>query len=156
MNRPLLVLACVLTAVACERRETPPDQPPEKHARLIAAPAGGEVAPIVREQIALTTAAKRRLIVYEGAVWCEPCQHLHRALQEGALDATFPDLDLLEFDHDRDLSRLKAAGYTSKYIPLLALPNEDGRASGKYVEGGILGEGAVAEIAPRLQALLRE
>ena len=65
-------------------------------------------------------------------------------------------MDLLAFDEDRDNERLAAAGYVSKLIPLFALPGLDGRASGKQVEGGIKGEGAVGFIAPRLEKMLAE
>jgi len=36
------------------------------------------------------------------------------------------------------------------------LPAQDGRASGKQVEGGIKGEGAVAYMTPRLKDLLAQ
>ena len=131
--------------------------------RIVEAPASGPVAPIVRdamtEQVALQGAVatpKGALLVYVGATWCEPCQRFHQAAERGELDATFPGVTLLEFDLDRDRERLLAAGYTSKLIPLFALPAGDGTASGKQVEGGIKGEGAVGFIAPRLKALLSQ
>jgi len=95
-------------------------------------------------------------VVYVGAPWCEPCQRFHHAVEQGQLDATFPDVDLVTFDADRDSERLASAGYVSRLIPLLALPGPDGRASGKQVEGGIKGEGAVAYIAPRLEQMLAD
>jgi hypothetical protein len=99
-------------------------------------------------------AAKRRLVVYVGAAWCEPCQHFHHAAEEGELDATFPNLTLLVFDADRDRGRLTEAGYRSKYIPLFVLPNEDGTSSAQQIEGGLKGDAAVADIVPRLAELL--
>jgi hypothetical protein len=119
--------------------------------------AGGEVDAVVRKALASATARRRHLVVYVGATWCEPCQRFHHAAQNGELDSQFPDVDILAFDADRDGERLAAAGYTwKKYIPLFALPGEDGRASGKQFEGGIKGEGAVSYLAPRLQALLAQ
>jgi thiol-disulfide isomerase/thioredoxin len=94
--------------------------------------------------------------VYVGAGWCEPCQRFHRAAESGELDALFPSLTMLEFDLDRDAQRLAAAGYSSKYIPLFALPTPDGKASGKQIAGAIKGENAVAYIAPRLKELLAQ
>jgi thiol-disulfide isomerase/thioredoxin len=120
------------------------------------APASGDVDVLVRQALAKSAAEKRRLIVYVGATWCEPCRRFHEAAAKGELDATFPDLDMIVFDLDRDNERLAAAGYVSKYIPLFALPKADGTSSGKQVEGGIKGEGAVAFITPKLQALLAQ
>lgn len=124
--------------------------------RVREAAAEGDVDKVVRVALAEAIHDKRRLVVYVGAVWCEPCQRFHRAAERGELDAAFPDVDLLSFDLDRDGERLASAGYVSKLIPLFALPGPDGRASGKQVEGGIKGDGAVAFMAPRLQKMLAE
>jgi hypothetical protein len=94
--------------------------------------------------------------VYVGAPWCEPCERVHRAVEKGDLDTEFPNLTLFEFDIDQDKQRLAAAGYSPKYIPLFALPDRDGKASGKRVEGGIKGEGAVGYIVPQLRSLLAQ
>jgi thiol:disulfide interchange protein len=124
--------------------------------RVTNAPADGEVDAIVRAAVATAIPEKRRVVVFVGAAWCEPCRRFHRAVEQGTLDATFPDVDLLTFDADRDGERLASAGYVSRLIPLLALPGPDGRASGKQVEGGIKGDRAVAYIAPRLEELLAD
>jgi len=124
--------------------------------RATRAPAEGDVDAIVRAALVTAAAEKRRVVVYVGAAWCEPCRRFHRAVQQGDLDAAFPDVDLVTFDADRDSERLASAGYVSTFIPLLALPGPDGRASGKQVEGGIKGDGAVAYIAPRLQKILAD
>jgi len=124
--------------------------------RLRDAPPEGDVDGIVRAELKTTRRENRRLLVYVGATWCEPCQRFHHAAERGELDATFPDVDMVTFDLDRDNERLASAGYVSKLIPLFALPGPDGRASGKQIEGGIKGEGAVGYIAPRLQKMLAE
>jgi hypothetical protein len=124
------------------------------HLLLVEGPPSGDIPTIVRDALAKATAEGRRLVVYEGATWCEPCQHFHKAAEAGELDSAFPDLTMLTFDIDRDGKRLAGAGYTSKYIPLFMLPNVDGTASGVKVEGGVKGDGAVADITPRLKDLL--
>jgi thiol-disulfide isomerase/thioredoxin len=121
---------------------------------MVEAPASGDVESLVRDALAKSTAAKRRVLVYAGATWCEPCQRFHHAAEKGELDAAFPNLDILAFDMDRDSERLASAGYYSKLIPLFALPAADGTASGKQIEGGIKGDGAVGYITPRLKSLL--
>jgi hypothetical protein len=127
---------------------------PAGHLKIEEAPAGGDVEPLVRDAITRADAAKRHLVVYVGATWCEPCQRFHHAAAEGKLDDALPDVDVLAFDLDRDNERLASAGYVSKLIPLFALPAPDGTASGRQVEGGIKGEGAVGYITPRIKSLL--
>jgi thiol-disulfide isomerase/thioredoxin len=162
-SRSVLALATLALATLCacktaadEPRPAPVSAARVAHVQLQDAPASGDVDALVREALAKSSAEKRRLVVYVGATWCEPCRHFHEAAGKGELDATFPDLDMLVFDLDRDGERLATAGYVSKYIPLFALPKTDGSSSGKQVEGGIKGEGAVAYITPKLQALLEQ
>lgn len=135
----------------------PPDaaSPAAGKLRIALAPEGS-VDSIVRGALDGARAEGRTLVVYVGATWCEPCQYFHRAAQRGDLDAVFPRMTLLEFDLDKDRERLVAAGYASKYIPLFALPGPDGTASGKQVEGGIKGDGAVGYISGRLEKMLSE
>lgn len=159
-----LAAAFVVAALACDA-SSPLSRPHPAAAASETAAAGklrvedaraeGEVDGIVRDALAVASPGKRRVVVYVGASWCEPCQLFHRAAENGELDAQFPDVNLLVFDADRDGERLSAAGYEwKKYIPLFALPGPDGRASGKQFEGGIKGDGAVSYLAPRLRALL--
>jgi hypothetical protein len=130
---------------------------PDRHRRgveFVPAPPAGEVASIVNGEIRRATTDGRKVLVYVGATWCEPCQRFHKAAASGKLDAAFPGLRLIEFDSDRDGERLASAGYVSRFIPLFARPGTDGRSSGRQIEGSIKGDGAVDEIAPRLRDLL--
>jgi len=120
---------------------------------FIGAPPGA-VDEVVRQAQARATLEGKRLVVYDGAPWCDPCRRFHEALQSGQLDEELPSVTFLEFDNDRDRERLIAAGYKSVYIPLFALPGPDGRSSRRQVEGGSAGEGAATEIAQRLSGLL--
>lgn len=122
--------------------------------RVVAAPEKGDVATIVRDASAGALREKRRLVVYVGATWCEPCKRFVDAAQHGELDSIFGDVTLLEFDLDRDGERLRSASYVSEFIPLFALPGADGVASGNQVEGAIKGDGAVAFVVQRLARLL--
>ena len=122
---------------------------------LTLAPATGDVIELVTAERALAQADDQQLLVYVGASWCEPCRYFHDAVEGGSLDQAFPHLRLLEFDLDRDRERLAAAGYSSRMIPLFVAPAPDGRAGPRRTEGGIKGPGAVDNLRPRLEALLR-
>jgi hypothetical protein len=146
-----VAMAC--GAIGCARDET---APPPSGPRFVLAPAVGPVEAIVRDALARATSAHRKLVVYVGAKWCEPCARVHRAVEQGELDAIFPGVTLLEFDLDRDNARLASAGYTSLYIPLFALPSADGKASRKQIAGAVKGDGAVAFVTARLRDLLAQ
>ena len=105
-----------------------------------------------REELAR---AGRPALIYVGAAWCEPCKRFKAAAAAGQLDADLPGLVLLELDHGRDEAALAAMGCTSRMIPLLAVPDAEGRCTERRLEGAIKGDGAVAWMTPRVQALLR-
>jgi thiol-disulfide isomerase/thioredoxin len=159
-------LACA-GASACDRGNespAPSATSPAASANLVSAPADGirwtqspaptDVAASVKAALQQAHAEGRTLLVYVGATWCEPCQRFHHAVEQGELDGAFPRLSILGFDADRDGTALGAAGYTSRLIPLFAVPRDDGRSSGRQIEGSVKGEAAVGEITPRLRNLI--
>jgi thiol-disulfide isomerase/thioredoxin len=166
-SRSLPVILALLSLVACRTSVGEPDQSTPtvatqsapsvegNHPGFVPAPAG-DVPGVVLSELARAKADGRRLVVYEGAPWCEPCKHFHAAVASGELDAAFPNLTLLEFDADRDGARLAKAGYSSQYIPLFALPGNDGRAAGPKAAGGIRGDGVVTYLTKKLQQLLAQ
>jgi thiol-disulfide isomerase/thioredoxin len=163
-------LTLVTALVACET--SPPKAGPDGvHAAptpspaassAAARPAGlelvaagdGDVATLVKAELAKAKADGRVLAVYVGATWCEPCERFHHAAERGELDTGLSSLRLVVFDLDRDEARLKAAGYASQYVPLFVVPDADGRGTQRRIAGSIKGPGAVDEITPRLKSLL--
>ena len=168
------ILFLLIASVACRTSESIESDPaPQKtSASAVAQPTGleaigskvsgvelvpapqGDVAAIVKAARAQARAKHRALMVYIGAVWCEPCQHFHHAAEEGRLDAKFPNLTLLVFDLDNDGQRLKRAQYAPGYVPYFGVPGDDGHATSTAMEGSIKGEGAVDNISPRLAELV--
>ena len=115
----------------------------------------GAIEPWIQEQVEIADAAHLRVLVYVGASWCEPCQHFHQAVERGELNGALNGLRFLEFDQDRDANALRVAGYVYQYIPVLALPDPDGKNHGRMIAGSIKGPNAVRDdLVPRLQALL--
>lgn len=179
MTRRLLAAACALscavgvlascrsakdTAPAPAVPATPPASVPPKDSwpaaerpELIAAELGatGDLGALVTSEAARAKADGRRLVVYVGATWCEPCRRFHDALKAGSLHAAFPKVRFLELDADRHARPIQGAGCQSDFIPLFAIPDADGRCSqAARIAGGIKGDGAVANLVPRLQSLL--
>ena len=164
--RVALLLLLGAFACACQsgaRPEPEPEPPPRAaataapkkgHVELVGASPEGDVAELVRAELARAKNEGRDSVVYVGAKWCDPCNTFHDAAEAGELDAEFPRLRMLVFDIDRDSERLEAAGYGSRMIPLFVRPEADGRGSAVRIEGSIKGPGATREIAPRLAGIL--
>lgn len=152
----------VALTLSCDKPATPPatqDPPPQAAQTAVRAPSfvraeAGDASARVRELAAAHP--KSTLVVYVGASWCEPCRYFHRALERGELDEQLRGVVFIEFDADRDRSRLEAAGYGGRLIPRFARPAADGRFSGAKIEGGIKGEAAVSHIMARLIPLLAQ
>ena len=153
------VAMIALVIAACQSSDRAPPPPAPTKLELVdapATPAGSTSRRSIAQEYARAEHDGKRLVVYIGATWCEPCQQFHAAAAAGKLDAVFgSSLRLLVFDNDRDAEALDAAGYRSQLIPLFVLPRPDGRSSGKQIEGSIKGADAVKQISPRLEALLR-
>jgi hypothetical protein len=116
---------------------------------------GAPVAPFVAREITDAQHGGYNLLVYVGAVWCEPCQQFHAAVEAGEFDAILPRAHLVEFDLDHDKDALSSAGYSSNMIPLFCIPKTDGTASSRRIEGSIKGPDAVGQnLIPRLRAFL--
>ena len=165
MRLTVHLIVVLLALAACQtRRATPPsDRPaaasapadaPARRVEIVEAPADVDVATWVRS--AMAARPGRSVLVYEGATWCEPCTRFHEAAQAGKLDAKLPTLTLLQFDSDRDSERLANAGYYSQFIPMFAVPDKEGRASGVQLEGGVKGDGAVEELVAKIQPLVAQ
>jgi hypothetical protein len=146
-----LLLTALLLATACQhpRPRTRPLGP-----ELVEA-GPGAVDEVVRGALADAQRDGQRLLVYISATWCEPCERFQKAVRAGELNAQFPHLRLLKFDHDHDLPRLQAAGYAGNLIPRFVIPGPDGRGTDQRMEGGTKAEDTVStSIGPRLRRLL--
>jgi len=162
-TRTLLALAALLTGCVgspydgAQNEAAPKPQGGVSTAKPEFVAAASDDRPIeelVREAKAKAEAEQRRLLVYVGATWCEPCQVFHRAVEAGKLDAELANVRFLEFDSDKDARKLDLAGYGGAMIPRFALPGSDGRGTDAKIEGGVKGEAAVGHIMGRLKDLL--
>jgi len=154
-------VAAVLLLVACTRPQAAaPPAPaidPNATVRFVTAPVDGVVSTIMAAQLERSKAEHRRVLLYAGASWCEPCRFFHEAVDRGELTGKLGALDLVAFDAQVDAERMLLSGYESQFIPLFAVPNPDGKASGRHIEGASKGAAAVNDdLVPRLKQLLAD
>ncbi len=150
--------------LACDSPSSPRGGPaveasaaPKPSPDFVPRPAGAPLQSFVQAELQRARAEGRRVLVYVGATWCEPCRRFHEAVQSGELNLELSGLRFLEFDRDRDGADLDAAGYASRMIPLFVLPNADGTGSPLRIEGSIKGPEAVRKnLMPRLREMLAQ
>ncbi|MBS1117908.1 MAG: hypothetical protein H6Q90_136 [Deltaproteobacteria bacterium] len=139
--------------VGCSGSSEP--APPRGKLELNLAPRTGDLSAFIAGEVAHAKQTGKHVVVYVGADWCEPCRKFHEAARSGQLDAELGDLRLVELDLDRDQARLEAAGYQSVFVPLFAVPREDGHASGTQTDGVRKSAGGMVEqLVPRIRALI--
>ncbi|MEO6775775.1 MAG: thioredoxin [Kofleriaceae bacterium] len=153
MIKGFVLLLALAGSAACQSGASKLDLPPGK-LELVAAPAVHDVAPLIAKEAARAAHDHKKLLVYLGATWCEPCVKFHEAAAAGLLDQAFGDVRMLVFDADRDSDALERAGYKYTLVPLFALPGPDGRSTGRQIEGSVKGAHYVEEISPRLRGLI--
>jgi len=112
------------------------------------------VAQRVRAELAQAQGDKKRLVVYVGAIWCEPCERFLKASKTQDFGKEFASVRFLKFDLDKHAAALERAGYNSQYIPLFVLPNADGTPSEKRSMGSKEGQAAVPYLKERVLSLL--
>lgn len=141
---------------ACKGTSGAPAIDPAATVRFVTPPIDGVVSTIIAAQLSKAKAENRRVLLYAGASWCEPCRYFHEAVDRGELTGKVGALDLVAFDAQMDAERMLLSGYESQMIPLFALPNADGKASGRHIEGSVKGPAAVDDLVPRLRELLAD
>lgn len=150
--------AALLVVVGCTKPgPVAPAIDPTATVRFVTAPMDGVVSTIMADQLARSKTENRRVLLYAGASWCEPCRFFHEAVDRGELTGKLGAIDLVAFDAQVDAERMLMSGYESQFIPLFALPNPDGKASGRHIEGSTKGSAAVNDdLVPRLKELLAD
>ena len=148
----------LLVVVGCTKPSpAAPAIDPNATVRFVTAPMDGVVSTIILAQLERSKTENRRVLLYAGASWCEPCRFFHEAVDRGELTGTLGAVDLVAFDAQVDAERMLMSGYESQFIPLFALPNADGKASGRHIEGSTKGPTSVNDdLVPRLKELLAD
>ncbi len=147
------VLGLLVFALACKPADSSKAAAAPERADIVVANSGPVQVQVASAQ-AEATRDGRRLVVYVGARWCQPCQIFLDATRAGALPSQLSDLRFLKFDHDSDEDRLNEAGYGGDMIPRFVMPGKDGEATDRRFEGSSKGPDAMANIVPRLEGIL--
>jgi thiol-disulfide isomerase/thioredoxin len=118
---------------------------------VVPAEADRDAVSTIRTARLQAKAEGRVLVVFVSATWCPPCKKMKSEIEAGNLDARLGKTTLLAFDVDRDDARLKAAGYTFRFVPFVALPGPDGAPADSQEAAGE-GKEAWKELLAKLDA----
>lgn len=152
-------------AQSSTRAESPPAPPPTDSAlpRLSPLPppfVTTEIAPTQGELIAQLKVhverakAKRLIPVAEFyADWCPPCREFHKALSQPPLADAIRGTYLVRLNMDDWHDHLKNTGFDVRSIPRFYLLGDDGRSSGKMLDGDKWGRATPENMAAAIDKL---
>lgn len=123
--------------------------------QVLVATADSDALSAIRTERLKAKAEGRVLVVYVSATWCEPCKRLKEEIAAGRLDERLGKTTLLAFDADKDVDRLRSAGYSFAFVPFVALPGADGHPADTQEATG-KGGSAWRELLDKLDAWQRE
>ncbi len=151
----LPALLLLIGAVACDSGpQTAAEPPPSKPGpELVPVLTEGRVDTIVRAELARAKRDHRKLVIYVGGQWSEPCKQFEQMVASGALRDEFPDLRLLKFDSE-DEPRLRAANYFFQVLPTFAIPAENGRGTDQIYPTPVQSEKGSPDALVALRSLL--
>jgi hypothetical protein len=121
----------------------------------LGAPADSQLNALLAEQARRARAAGRRPFVEFEAAWCGPCQSLKRSLGNGRMVEAFAGTYIVRVDLDSWQAHLAGTGFDVPSIPAFFELGDDGRPTGRRIDGGAWGEDIPENMAPPLKAFFR-
>jgi len=165
----------LLRPAAPSAAPAPPPAQPQRAAPRDSEPSGVELSPapnrftvvrlapsdrplntLLAEQVRLARAAGRHAFAEFDAAWCGPCRSLKQYLGDRRMVDAFAGTYIIRLDLDGWMGRLSGTGFERvQAIPVFFELGDDGRPTGRQIDGGAWGEDIPENMAPPLRAFFR-
>jgi thioredoxin-like negative regulator of GroEL len=99
------------------------------------APTQGDLLTQLKTHVERAKAKKLQPVAEFYADWCPPCREFHKNLEDPALADALRGTYLVKLNMDDWHDHLKNTGFDVRTIPRFFLLGDDGRASGKMLDG---------------------
>lgn len=83
------------------------------------------------------------------ASWCGPCMAIKKSLDDPLMKAAFKGTYIIQIDAD-SAPKLDGTGFAAGVIPVFYEVGDDGKATGRKIDGGAWGDNIPANMAPPL------
>jgi thiol-disulfide isomerase/thioredoxin len=107
---------------------------------------------LLAEHAALARKAGLAPFVELWAEWCPPCKKLEAAMGDPRIAAAFAGVYLIRLDSDQWGPKLAGTGLANGSIPVFYELDDQGKTTGRTINGGAWGEDTPENMAPPLDA----
>lgn len=83
------------------------------------------------------------------ASWCGPCMAIKKSLGDPRMAAAFKGTYIIQIDAD-EAPKLDGTGFSSNVIPIFYEVGDDGKPTGRKIDGGAWGDNIPENMAPPL------
>ncbi|APR88180.1 hypothetical protein A7982_13529 [Minicystis rosea] len=155
-----LLLPAVLSLAACEGPAGKPEPPKAEATKSAAGERGfvsvklassaGDLPAALKAEAAKAKAMGLKPYVEFWASWCGPCMAIKKNLDEPRMKAAFKGAYIIELNADEWSNKLSGTGMSAGVIPIFYQLDDEGKATGKKIDGGAWGDNIPANMAPPL------
>lgn len=151
MIKPLAAALLLLCVTNCKK--------PDAAATLEVSPAAvrllpkqGDLATLIAAEVDKARARNLRSFLELRAEWCKPCKQLEASMNDSRMTEAFAGTYLISIDIDEWTGKLDTIDVSADSIPVFYELDEQGKPTGRKIDGGAWDENIPANMAPPLKA----
>jgi hypothetical protein len=113
-------------------------------------PSAGDVRAALAAEAKKAKEKGLRPFVELWATWCAPCVALKKSMGHPRIDAAFQGTYVVQLDIDAWGAKLDGVGLSSSVIPIFYALDDEGRPTGRKIDGGAWGDDVPENMGPVL------
>lgn len=117
-------------------------------------PTGGELNSLLKAEVKKAKEAGRKPFVEWYADWCGPCKTLRKSLDDARMIDAFDGTYIIQLNADEWDSEA-GTGFSVKSIPVFFEIDDEGKSTGRSIDGGAWRANTPANMAPPLKTFFK-
>ncbi|MBI1248650.1 hypothetical protein GC197_12520 [bacterium] len=147
-----MVVGSATSGCANETKEPQVTSTPTKNFTIVELkPGDGELDAMLKDEIQKAKEAGQKPFVELYADWCSPCRALRGSLDDSRMIEAFDGTHVIQLNVDDWGEKAFNAGFSVDSIPVFFDIDDEGKPTGRSIDGGAWGENIPANMAPPLK-----